>query len=1300
MEGSELNLGSSQDIQDKIFASVQLNPQSQSQRTWYNLTDNIARYSPSVASTLDSIKEGIEEEVISRRASAIRSREIQKKIASDALEEKRRIEHQERIARLEFIRAKEEEREEQRQKEETRREEQKQARERRQLILSKTPRERHDWRRTEFTTQLSQFPQLDFSHQDLRGLQRNASDWYRANLQYCILSGIRLEGAGLIEADLNQATIDYAKLHGATLDGAKMEKVNLEGCSLQNASLIGSQLRLARLYDSDLRGADFTGSFLFGCDFTGAKATEVSFAGADLSEAVLTETDLQSSSFRGAKLTGTTFDRANLQDCDLYGANVLSADFRGVLGLSQKTLQDLEQRGAIIDLLDAADRSAAFGAPQLRVALVLFSLGMGGILLNSYFDSQIPDLTVLEERAKGLRLENPAAASIEYEQLAKQSQTLQNQVDYYIEAAALAEQANQIERSETLLDKALTAADLNTELTSKVQLRSAQFHLEHNAPEKTLEHLRVLYTNPTLSAFQRAEVIIAAESATQILGQDAEEELSSFYERISTLPEAEADLRMALADLRLQAEDNDLALLELQRAKELPLSEDLQLRLLEAEARTYDRIGNIELALEHYQNLLDRTDKTTQTSKTSLLAMADLERRQGNTDQAKEYLSTLIEESYDGRIRSRALLILGRIYEENGDITTAAETYQLSLLSEDGEPETLEEARVSLARLVLKAGDTENDLLKDLPPDILAQARLGEARSYLDDGNAEKAINIYGDVLAEIDLPAQTYRSAKSAQAEALSSLGKHQQAQEQWENLLREDLEGNERRHIETLLAYGKLQSGDIDGAQSAFQSLSKSADQETRLLGMLGLAETARSSGELERAKELYQIVINRSPEKSYILQAWQELALIANEQDRPEDQVAAWRSILQLSPEDASLRLEAHSSIANALAQLGQLDEAIAECELTSASKKTMLQCALLLEMAGDPQSFQRYVLVLEDESLGDSLRSEAALGAARTADQDSQLSYIQQGLTLSQIDPVIELQLINLALLQSASLLPEEATAYQERRNVLSTLAPDILIQSLLEITTTLRNQGDISTAIAEMEKGIQELPESEAISLVIELGDMYLETSDWDKAISTYARVLDDENIQLVYQAQHGTAIAYQGLGDIERSISAISDATPQDAVQQQQQQHLLAQLLTVSNDPEAFAAWERLGAETENPDMQYSVLLGQAQSNFAADDFTAALQFYQKAEEIAFEDSQRGWAKLGQANAHYALGEDVHSQLETLYKHPNNEVSLQARIRHAQIYIETGRIPSCLECLRWYYSCRSRSWLGYHIGRD
>ena len=140
------------------------------------------------------------------------------------------------------------------------------------------------------------------------------------------------------------------------------------------------------------------------------------------------------------------------------------------------------------------------------------------------------------------------------------------------------------------------------------------------------------------------------------------------------------------------------------------------------------------------------------------------------------------------------------------------------------------------------------------------------------------------------------------------------------------------------------------------------------------MGLAETA-SAGEFERAKEIYIQVLQDQPTQDIQVQVWQELPRLPPNK-RPPKIFYRRAKHLQMSIDDEALRSEAHTSIARALAHWERLDEAIAECEMNLSTLEAQLQCAMILEMAGDQRAIERYKMVANNE-LRRYFRSESLL-----------------------------------------------------------------------------------------------------------------------------------------------------------------------------------------------------------------------------------------------------------------------------------------------------------------------------------
>ncbi len=1255
------------------------------QQRWYQFTDKISTQSPALARNLDELKERLEELYLSRQAQATFEREQQKRQAASALEAKRQQEHQARLQRLAEIRAKEEQREARLLDEAERKARQQTEANRRRERLAMKAEERHRIHRTE----ASSFNEpMDLFQQDLRGGNHVAARWIDSNASRALLSGIKLEAANLINSNFTLAFLDYASLNGATLDQAVLNKSNLQGINLYEASLRQTQMRLSRLYDADLRFADVRQAKWENVDCTGSKAQSAIFDGAVCVGCTFVEMSLRTASFEGADLRDSNFHRSDLHNAKFHNATVTNTDFRGSQGLTSEQLQNLEQRGALVDLQDAVDRYGTWGAPQLQVALVLFALGVGSILLTQVLDGQNADLESLEAQAQEMREQDAGLASEQYEKLAEQSQILDEQVQYYIESAILAEQNGDVQRSEVLFNKALKAADLNTELNTKVGLRFAQFLLTHSQPDKALERLKPLMTYQSLSTFQRAKLIFYTEQSCEIVQCKAEEELASLYTSMEALPEVQADLHMALSDLRLQHGQSDKALAELQQAEQLPISDGLALRLIESKARAHDRLGNLNEAISAYEQLQQQAEPNSQTTQTATLALADLWRRIGNIEKAMTLLEGLTESAKaDGRLRSRSLLIQGRLLEEQDDISTAADKYKEVLNISEVEPETQEEARVSLARLLLQ-NDAES--VGDLPPEILAQAKLGEARSILDQGEFEEALELYSSIIGrksgdseakDSDKDDGIRRAAQSGMAEALSNLGKHQEANEIWEGLLRERLDPVESQHIEVLLAYSKLQANDIEGARLAFESLQQSNDGIIRYQGLMGSAQASVLAGELERAKDAYQRILQTQPSEEIQIQIWQELAQIAQEQNAIEDVLLAWQNILRFGVDDEALRSEAHTSIALALAQMDRLDEAISECELNLSTPEAQLQCATILEMAGDDRAPDRYQVIVNNERISDALRSEAALGFARLSSPAERSDVCQVGLGLSQIDPIVELQLIQLYL-ETPSISDEEINTWQTRQQSLAQASPTVLVQYLMERTSQLRIDGKFDDAIRTMEQGLTGLPSEFSAPLTLELADMLVENEQPAQSIPHYQSLLEQDTESRLVRS--GLARAYMMTEQWQDARTVLSGISTQAVTGSEIQ--MLMEVNQASPSAEGLELANSWATQASNPDVQWEALMSQAHSALGDDNLEQAMALFDEASTVGIEPRQKQWAILGKAQVHMTIGEfDVAvDALDSIEQTDDEEVNAQTHIQKAKALLSNEQLTEALDSLNGY----------------
>ena len=121
-------------------------------------------------------------------------------------------------------------------------------------------------------------------------------------------SGVVAPGLAVTGKDLTAI-----KLSGADLRGAILQNVNLNQAALGRASLRGAVLDRVSFIDADLSGCDLSGTTLKLVNLDGANLTDCDFTGAKLEQALLTSgggTHLPALRLALSKATGAQFSRA------------------------------------------------------------------------------------------------------------------------------------------------------------------------------------------------------------------------------------------------------------------------------------------------------------------------------------------------------------------------------------------------------------------------------------------------------------------------------------------------------------------------------------------------------------------------------------------------------------------------------------------------------------------------------------------------------------------------------------------------------------------------------------------------------------------------------------------------------------------------------------------------------------------------------------------------------------------------------------------------------------------------------
>ena len=155
------------------------------------------------------------------------------------------------------------------------------------------------------------------------------------NLQGSWLNGAylleaQMQGANLSEAQMQETRLFEAQMQGAYLFEAQMQGAYLSGAQMQGAYLFGAQMQEAdlseaQIQEADLFGAQMQGAYLFGAQMQGANLFEAQMQGANLSGAQM----------QGAYLSETQMQGANLSETQMQGADLSETQMQGVQSQEQ-----------------------------------------------------------------------------------------------------------------------------------------------------------------------------------------------------------------------------------------------------------------------------------------------------------------------------------------------------------------------------------------------------------------------------------------------------------------------------------------------------------------------------------------------------------------------------------------------------------------------------------------------------------------------------------------------------------------------------------------------------------------------------------------------------------------------------------------------------------------------------------------------------------------------------------------------------------------------------------------------------
>jgi uncharacterized protein YjbI with pentapeptide repeats len=241
--------------------------------------------------------------------------------------------------------------------------------------------------------------ECNFSEANLKGAKLPYLDLSETNLEQTNLTRTNLEGAKLINARLQHVELEDAFLQETNLDGAHLEGANLKRTNLEGSSMRKTHLEAANLEDAFLKGARLYMTNLKEAKLQGIDFTFVDFRDLNLEGAGILEAVLE-----GANLDGSILDKCTIRGSNLQRAKITNSVFSG-LHISDSNLQYSDLSSSIlsdvkIDGIVNLNNSNLKGA-ILNDLYIFGILNLNGAYIDDAIINAISDISISSE-SKGI----------------------------------------------------------------------------------------------------------------------------------------------------------------------------------------------------------------------------------------------------------------------------------------------------------------------------------------------------------------------------------------------------------------------------------------------------------------------------------------------------------------------------------------------------------------------------------------------------------------------------------------------------------------------------------------------------------------------------------------------------------------------------------------------------------------------------------------------------------------------------------------------------------------------------------
>ena len=935
------------------------------------------------------------------------------------------------------------------------------------------------------------------------------------------LAGRDLRGADLRGARLEDMDLRGTLLAGARLGGARMARARLEGADLSGARAEGVDLSDASLEAADLRGIDAREARLVGASLRGARLEAALLAGVDLSAADLTDTDLADADLSGAELARALVEGA------LVGR---------VVGLGAGQIEDLVERGALLDV--AAPVPVVSEAPEEE------RRGLAERVLDVLPGRRRPppsDL-VLEPGVdlSGRDLRRVVLAGLDLSGA--------NLREARLDGADLRETRLQGARLDgaRFTGARLSGADLSAAAAAEARFDDADLQ---GARLGGLRAPGASFVGADLraAAFADTSLVDCDLSAADLRGTElADSDLSGALLEQTELEGAGLDhVVVHGTDLvgALGLESAQVDALTARGAQVAAFRLPSWLRSAVA-PRALGLLATVTVAVIGFVLLVKSGPQTGEALEGAALSEVEL----GEVDAAVLRYEELLEMSAASSERIRIRYEIARLYEDEGRLEEAVEQYRAA----NAEAETGEDAAetsLRLARVLAERGDRPAERAAygevltriDTPSALYARALVGLTDSHRAEGDPERAEAAMAEWMGTMSHNSGRALTVSVEMAELWAAGGEYERALGALGALDGYRLDAEQRARVQ--LAQAKLHAnrGDYSAADALYAELVRNPRVD-RGRTALAAAEVAWHLGDPERAQRLLDAGLRGThPEtEARILLLKARLLREAGEVDAA---VALYQRILEVHASDPDAYAAAQLGLAESLSdeeQLAMVEGLLDQGEQARAAQ-ILLSRARRLRVTGDPSGAEElYGQVLDLEAPVEARIARFELAQAAIEDEriDEGINQLREIQSEVEGTERVEVEAAIADALRAAGRLDDAEFAYSGLVAAYPA-GSEAAVRGLLGKALVAEARGEVEDArrgyLAVLEQTSSPTLRSEALAA---LAGNYMETGESEAALTVWRDFLAElpEGHEAAFDANEAIAQILRARGERQAAL--------------------------------------------------------------------------------------------------------------------------------------------------------------------